>query len=340
MTPTPTFPDARGYLDTGTLGLPPVAAADELQQAVDAYRHGRANARAYDDWVERGRRAFARLAGVPAAHVAVSSQASVSAGLVAASLPAGAEVVCAANDFTSVLFPFLVQRERGVTVRVVALEDVAQAVSDTTTVVAVSAVQSADGRIADLDALERGAAAHGAATFIDATQALGWLPLDASRFDFVACAAYKWLLCPRGVAFFIVRPERLDGIVPHAAGWFAGEDRWESIYGEPLRLAADARRLDLSPAWLSWVGAAPALELLAGLTTDERARGVRLASAARKALHVPPSNSAIVMATAAGAKERLERAGVKAAVRDGAVRVCFHLYNDEDDVDRVVSALS
>jgi selenocysteine lyase/cysteine desulfurase len=334
-----TFPDARGYLDTGTLGLPPAAAADELERAVDAYRHGRADARAYDAWVERARDAFARLAGVPAAHVAISSQASLSAGLVAASLPAGAQVVCAANDFTSVLFPFLVQRERGVAVHVVELDDLADAVTDATTLVAVSAVQSADGRVADLDGLEQ-AAAHGALTFVDATQALGWLPFDAGRFDFVACAAYKWLLCPRGVAFLVVRPERLDGIVPHAAGWYAGEDRWDSIYGEPLRLAGDARRLDVSPAWLSWVGAAPALEHLAGLTPDERAHGVRLASAARAGLGLPPSESAIVMATATGAKERLERAGVKAAVRDGAVRLCFHVYNDEHDVDTVVSALS
>ena len=184
---------------------------------------------------------------MPVAHVAVSSQASVSAGLVAASLPAGAEVVCAANDFTSVLFPFLVQRERGVSVRVIALEEVADAISDTTTLVAISAVQSADGRIADLDAVARAAAAHGAASFIDATQALGWLALDASRFDYVACAAYKWLLCPRGVAFFVVRARAPRRHRPHAAGWYAGEDRWESIYGEPLRLAGDARRLDSRP---------------------------------------------------------------------------------------------
>ena len=43
--------------------------------------------------------------------------------------------------------------------------------------------------------------------------------------------------------------------VPHQAGWYAGEDRWASIYGLPLRLAAGARGLDTSPAWLCHVGA-------------------------------------------------------------------------------------
>ena len=59
-----------------------------------------------------------------------------------------------------------------------------------------------------------------------------------------------------------VAPERLDAIVPAQAGWYAGEDVYEAYIGPPLRLADDARRLDTSPAWFSWVGALPALELL------------------------------------------------------------------------------
>ena len=73
--------------------------------------------------------------------------------------------------------------------------------------VAFSAVQSADGRLADLEGIAAAAAAHGARTYADATQACGWLPFDASRFDFVACAGYKWLLAPRGTAFLYAAPE-------------------------------------------------------------------------------------------------------------------------------------
>ena len=46
-------------------------------------------------------------------------------------------------------------------------------------------MQSADGRVADLDAIAAAAAARGALTLIDATQACGWLPFDAARFDYV-----------------------------------------------------------------------------------------------------------------------------------------------------------
>ena len=47
-------------------------------------------------------------------------------------------------------------------------------------------------------------------SLIDSTQASGWLPLDAGRFDYVACSGYKWLLGPRGTAFFFVAPDAAE----------------------------------------------------------------------------------------------------------------------------------
>jgi len=335
------FPAARGYLDSATIGLPPDTAVAELLDAVEEWRTGRASAPAYDAWVGRARAAFARLAGVPASRVAIGAQVSASAGVVAATLREGDEVLCAEGDFTSILFPFLVARQRGVRVRAVPLERIAEAVGSRTALVAVSAVQSSDGRVADLDAIAAAASAHGTATFVDATQACGWLDPGAERFDYVACSAYKWLLSPRGTSFLIVRPERLAAVAPLLAGWYAGEDPWDSIYGEPLRLARDARRLDLSPAWLPWVGAAPALELLADIGAETIGRhAVALADGLRERLGLPPARSAIVSVDRPGARERLERAGIRASVRGGAVRLAFHLYNDGDDAAAVAAALA
>jgi selenocysteine lyase/cysteine desulfurase len=42
----------------------------------------------------------------------------------------------------------------------------------------------------------------------------------------------------------------------------------------------------------------------------------------------------------ADAAERLQRAGIRASVRAGAVRVGFHLYNTTDDLDRLLGALA
>ena len=84
-------------------------------------------------------------------------------------------------------------------------------------------------------------------TVLDATQACGWLPVDGGRFDVVVCAAYKWLLSPRGTAFMTVRPEVAERLMPHGAGWYAGDDPHASYYGPPLRLAARRAPLRREP---------------------------------------------------------------------------------------------
>jgi selenocysteine lyase/cysteine desulfurase len=330
------------YVNTATIGLPPRRALEVLHDAIEAWRTGRAEAAEYDHVVNRARQRFASLVSTSPDRVAIGNQVSTFSALVASALPAGARVLAAEEDFTSVLFPFLVHADRGVHVRTVPLAGLVEAIGPGVDLVAVSAVQSADGRLVPggLDALASAAARHGCLTYVDATQAVGWLPLQADRFDFVACAAYKWLLSPRGTAFGVVRPEHLQMLRPLHAGWYAGDDPWTSIYGPPLRLARSARRLDISPAWLSWVGTLPALELLeeVGIAAIHR-HDLALANALRAHLGLPSGDSPIVTLAAAGGLERLRSASIKASVRAGAVRVSFHLHNSDADVDAVARAL-
>ena len=143
------------------------------------------------------------------------------------------------------LFPLLAQESRGVVVDLVPLDALADAVDGDVALVAVSAVQSADGRVADLDAIAAAAAAR-RAEFIDATQACGWLPLDASRFDYVVCGTYKWLLGPRGCALMAVRPAAAERLRRTSPGGSRPRPERAS-YGGPLRLAAGARRSTSHP---------------------------------------------------------------------------------------------
>lgn len=334
------FEPAGIYANTASIGLPPRRAVDALHEAIRTWWAGRAEAAGYDEVVNRARQLFASLVGTTPERVAIGNQVSTFTALVATALPDGARVLAAEEDFTSVLFPFLAHADRGVHVQTVPLAGLVDAIGPGVDLVAVSAVQSADGRLVPggLEALSSAAARHGSLTYVDATQAVGWLPFDADRFDFVSCAAYKWLLSPRGTAFGVVRPERLGMLRPLYAGWYAGDDPWTSIYGPPFRLAKDARRLDISPAWLSWAGTVPALELLAevGIAAIHR-HDLALANALRGRLGLPPGDSAIV--TAQDGLERLRAAGIKASVRAGAVRLSFHLHNTEADVDAVARAL-
>jgi selenocysteine lyase/cysteine desulfurase len=180
-----------GHLDAATCGVPPTCAVEAVRDAVSAWAEGRIDAHAFDEDVRRARAAFARIVGVGADDVACGGAVSVFAGLVAASVPDDGEIVVATGDFTSVVYPMLVQQRRGVRIREVALERIADAIDSRTSLVAVSAVQSADGRVADLDGLALAAADHGTDVFLDVTQAAGWLPIDATRFTFVCAGAYK-----------------------------------------------------------------------------------------------------------------------------------------------------
>ena len=335
------FPAVRGHLDAATSGVPPTRSVAAVRAAVDAWAEARIDGPAFDLDVRRSREAFARIVGVQPDDVACGGSASVFAGLVAAAVPAGGEVLFASGDFTSVVFPMLVQEARGVRVREVPLERIPEAIDARTSLVAVSAVQSADGRLVDLDALARAAEHHGTDVYLDVTQAVGWLPIDASRFTFVCAGAYKWLLSPRGTALMAVRPEAVELVAPHTAGWYAGQDPWSTIYGSPLRLPATAKRFDVSPAWACWAGTAPSLELIdelgpAAIGTYDLALAARL----RHGLDLPPSDSAIVIADRPDAETRLQRAGIRASVRAARVRLSCHLPATVDDVDRALTALT
>ena len=328
------------YLNTATYGLPPRPAWEALQTALDEWHHGKTGFLGWDEFVSGSRRAFATMVGVGEDSVATSATVAALTAFVAESLPAGAKVVAPEIEFTSALWPWMAHSDRGVSVDTVPLRELADAVDRKTTIVVVSAVQSSTGEVAELDDVVASARSAGAQIFLDATQACGWMPIDASRYDYVVCAAYKWLMAPRGTAFMYVNPERVQDLRPLAANWYGGEDVHGSYYGPPLRLAKAARRLDISPAWFCWVGTQPALELVLSIGIEKINRhNVGLANRFLEGLGHEPGNSAIVRVPAPGADASLRRAGVMAAVRAGNVRASFHLYNTEADVDAALEAL-
>jgi selenocysteine lyase/cysteine desulfurase len=298
------------YLNTASYGLPPTPAWDALQAVLADWRGGRTSWEGWGDSTESARASFARLVGVPTEWIAVGANTSSMVGLAAASLPDGARVVSTEPEFTSLL-------------------------------VAVSVIQSSTGELADLDAVSEAATAHDALMVVDATQACGWFPVDASRIDLLACSAYKWLCSPRGTAFMSVRPELHGQLTPIAAGWYAGEDPHASYYGAPLRLAQDARRFDVSPAWFPWIATAPTLDLLLEIGIDAiHEHNLRLANRFRGGLGLPPGDSAIVSAELPEAEERLRGTRVMAAARAGLLRTSWHVYNTDDDVDQLLALLA
>jgi len=332
------FPGAAGYLNTASIGLPPQRTVDAMRSAIDDWQYGRVHAPDYDADVDQARKVFARLVSAPLESVAIGALVSPLIGHVAAALEPGSRVVAPEGEFTSVIFPFLTRAD--IEMVTVPLGRLADSITPDIDLVAFSVVQSSDGAVADLAGIRAAAAAGGAITVADATQAVGWLPLDATNFDVIVVGAYKWLMGPRGTSFMTVGEAMIDQLRPLYAGWYAGDKPWESIYGLPLRLASDARRFDVSPAWLSWVGTVPALELVEEIGVEAiHDHDVGLANELRAGLGLEASNSPIVSLELPADLEKQRLDGLVTAFRAGRLRVGFHLYNTSDEVAQVLEAV-
>ena len=330
---------AAGYLDTAAYGLPPDATIAAVERALRGWSTGEP----WLQWEDEGEQCRSLLASLLGAHVeevALVHAVSAAAGLVAASLPVqpGDNVVLYERDYTSTLLPWQGLERRGVELRLRPLEELASSVDERTALVALSAVQSATGVRADLDALKQ----TGTRIFVDASQALGAVPFSVEGLDYVAVHTYKWLCSPRGLTCLWVRPERLEEIEPWTAGWKSRDRPYDDYYGLP-QLTPHARRLDVSLAWLSAAGARASLELVAELGLQAIVEhDLGLARSLCSHAGLPEPSTPIVRIEVPDADQvlaALTGAGVRAAGRAGAVRLSFHFYNDDGDVARALEAL-
>ncbi|PRH77615.1 aminotransferase [Streptomyces solincola] len=337
------FAPVSTYLNTAACGLLPRRAVDAVRRLAEDTAAGNERAGGSLAATAAVRESFARIAGVAADRVALAGSVASLTGLVAASLPSGADVLIPERDFASVVTPLASRPD--LKPRYAPLDGLAEAVRPGTALVALSAVQSADGRVADLAAVREAATACGARILLDATQAAGWLPLDAGAYDYTVTSAYKFLLSPRGVSFLTVGEDAQEGLRPLAPGLFAAETR-DDMYGA-LPLASSARRYDEPPSFLAYHAAERSLALVEEIGLPAlHAHATGLAARFRTGLvelgHTPvPGDSAIVVVPGlGGAREALAAAGVVVSAPAGGLRAAFHLHNAAADVDRALEALS
>jgi selenocysteine lyase/cysteine desulfurase len=331
----------RIYLDTASYGLPPAATVATIRTALDDWAAGSADWIAdWDNAGDRCRELVAPMLGVPTEEVALQPAVSVGAAIALTSVRTGDEIVVPRDEFASILLPALAAaQQRGATVRRVEFSALAESLSERTALVLSSHVRSNDGRTQDLAALGAAAARVGAWVLLDATHSLGVLPVDAARhrIHYVVAAAYKHLLCPRGVAFLRVPAEHFPHTLPITGSWRGARAPYDYYYGPELAdLAPTAARYDVSLAWHPWLGAAASLAFLAGIPAGSRRDWcVGLADDLADRLGVRPTGSSVLavpVRDAAAARAALRAAGITGSGRGGVLRLSFHLYNDAVDV--------
>ena len=344
------------------------ALSDSVREAYERYLEDWDERGApWDYWVEKSedaRNAFAGLVNADADEVAVTT--SVSAGLSAIAtglrFARRSKIVTTDWEFPTVGQIWHAQELRGARVvhieadadGTLPLERFEREIDEDTAIVSVTHVCYRNGARVDVAEVARIAHERGALVFADSYQAAGSVPLDASTLgvDFLAAGTVKYLLASAGLAFLYARGPLVGELRPTQTGWFADEDIFE-MQIQRYRPHATARRFDSGtpPVPNIYAGIA-GLGLVARAGVPEIAAHVRglnerlLAGLDELgATVVTPRSSygalVCVLSTdpnalvAALAEDRIVTSS-----RDRNLRVSLHLYNVEDDVDRVLESLA
>jgi selenocysteine lyase/cysteine desulfurase len=340
------------------------AAAEEWLAGWDS------NGAEWEFWVERNeaaRAAFAGLVHAQADDVAVTTSVSQGVSSLVSALDLSGErnrIVISEYEFPTVGQIAHAQELRGAEVVHVRpdsdgripLERFAEAIDERVALVCCTAVSFRSGHRHDVTAIAELGHAAGAIVLADSYQAIGAIEVDVQTLgaDVVTGGTVKYLLGSAGLGFMWLRESLRADLMPTQTGWFADEDIFEMSIAD-YSPHATARRFDSGtpPVPSLYPGVAgmsliaevgvPAIEahvrdlnrrLLDGLdelgATVVTPRGDDEHGALICVLATDPN--ALVAALAAES--------IVTSTRDSNLRISLHLYNVDEDVDRVLGALA
>jgi selenocysteine lyase/cysteine desulfurase len=344
------------------------ALSTDVREAYEAYLAGwDEHGAEWEHWVERAeaaRAAFARLVGAQAEEVAVVTSVSqaVSAVVSALDLRSRPRIVVSEFEFPTVGQIAHAQELRGAEVvhvrpeadGAIPPERFAEVVDERTAIVCCTAVSYRTGYRLDVAEVARIAREAGALCLADSYQAAGSVPLDAKELgvDFLTAGTVKYLLASAGLAFLYVRGGLLGELLPTQTGWFADEDIFEMQIAR-YRPHASARRFDAGTPPVPNIYAG-----LAGLALVERAGVEAIAHHVRglnegllagldelgATVATPRASYGALVCVASTDPQALVAALAEERIvtssRDRNLRISPHLYNVDEDVDRVLAALA
>jgi selenocysteine lyase/cysteine desulfurase len=333
----------------------------------------------WDSWVEKVeqlRTRFAVAIGADRDEIAVMPSASAGINAIASALnfgdrseaPDGAgngtrsHVVLGEFEFPTMAQVWLAQQRRGATIRWARasgdgldVEAYERVIDERTLIVPATHVCFRNGHRTDIAALTRLAHARGALVFVDDYQRTGSAPIDvhALGIDFMVTGCLKYLLAAAGVAFLYVRRDLIDRLEPTITGWFGRVNpfafRIDEIDWPPAATRLESGTPPVPNAYL----AIAALDLLHRIGYDvvgdqvarlvERYRSAAAASGfVVRTPGAPERRGPLVVVESVDAPvlvAHLAARGIVASCRGNGLRVSFHAYNNEEDVDAVVAAL-
>jgi selenocysteine lyase/cysteine desulfurase len=330
----------------------------------------------WGDWVkgvERMRATAAELIGAHPDEIALVGNTTAGISLVAEGLDwrPGDNIVTLADEFPSNVYPWMNLTSQGVELRRVPtdvsgrldLERLAEACDQRTRIVTVSWIGFATGYRQDVARIVEIAHERGALMFLDAIQGLGAFPLDVKGLgiDFMAADGHKWMLGPEGAGIAYIRRENLDRLRPLGPGWHSVVPGQDYTHIELNLRNAAARYEGGSQNNAGFLAFGASLDMLSGLGAENLAAavlditdracerlteiGAQIVSDRRLNHRNGQQRSGIVAFEVPGRdpmalKRHAMRQDVVFGCRAGRLRISPHAYNNEEDLDRLVEALT
>lgn len=170
------------------------------------------------------RQLFADIIGAGPKDIAIIPAASYGIGIAARNLQLqkGQHILVLEDQFPSNIYAWQeLAKENEAEIRTIskpADQDwttaVLQSIGPKTAIAALPHCLWTDGGLLDLEKIGEALRTVGAKLVLDVTQSLGAMPLDINKVkpDFLIAASYKWLLGPYSVGFMYAAPEHQDGI--------------------------------------------------------------------------------------------------------------------------------
>lgn len=342
---------------------PHVGCNDAIQEYMQARSKG-PDGRARNAQVEHScKENIAQLLNGKPADIAFLSNSSEAISMISQSLELekGDNIVINTLEFPSGILPWLLLKDKGVEVRVVAhnnwqisVEDILSQVDVRTKLVMTSHVSYLSGARLDYKALYAQLKHTQAMLLLDVTQSLGAVEVDMNHADFVVCSSYKWLLSIHGLSVLGVNPARAAKFISRSVGWRSVIDMFGDNRFETFDFHEDARRFELGfPSYATIYATNYSTSVLLGIGAKKIEQhilelGGQLIDQLTKLgyeIMTPTDpekragNICIVAEQGLEIAENLRKQQVYVWGGDGRFRVSLHLFNDTEEIEKLVHLL-
>lgn len=355
VTETSTYLNAAA---AGPLSRATAAAATEYYQQMmsDGDTH-------WDEWLEKReavRRKVAAFINAEPDEIALTTNTSSGMNVIIDALETHGEVISCDLEFPVSTLPWmnrripvhLVKSDRGA----VALEDIRDAMNVRSGIICVSHVQYSSGVRMDLEAL--GEMKGGHALVVNAAQSAGAFEIDVKRMkvDALSATGHKWMLSGYGSGFVYLSRELMARTTPRAIGWLSVVDPYSDRNNEVhLRHDAAARAELGCPHFAGMFALGASVDLMTSIGMKRIEARVlelnrylteQLAAAGHNVLSplfeekLRSAETLVQFAEPERVVDGLAAQNIIVTKKPQGIRVATHFFNNEADVDRLVTCLN